>query len=129
MVTSIAGPEVAQFLAAATHRFGEDISSLDSMFKKLWWARLGMFAVCIMLCLAFVIFMSTLLPLAFVFLICGLICSRRIYFLRLRNKRVRFFRELVEWIKANRGPLYAKGIRPRPGHGGVFILFEVNAVS
>jgi hypothetical protein len=129
MVTSIAGAEVAQFLADATIRFRRDILDLDGSLKKFYRIRLGILALMIILAVAVLIFAGA--ALSSVFIIGGIAfrASRVCFYYSFKGKAQRFSRELAEWIKDNRGPLYAKGIRPRPGHGGVFILFEVNVVS
>mmetsp|Transcript_215 Transcript_215/g.263 ORF Transcript_215/g.263 Transcript_215/m.263 type:complete len:261 (+) Transcript_215:30-812(+) len=48
--------------------------------------------------------------------------------LRLPMKKMisTYYRTLIQWITQNRGPLYAKGIKPRPGFNCCYIIFEAN---
>lgn len=51
----------------------------------------------------------------------------RIYLKRCMRKLARAnYKALIVWIKANRGPLYKKGVKPRPGYNACFVVFEAN---
>lgn len=54
------------------------------------------------------------------------IIGRCCYVSHLTSKTNKLHRDLAQWIKDHRGPFYARGIRPRPGHNGTFIIFEAN---
>jgi hypothetical protein len=117
-VNTIAGPEVAQFLADARNRFSNDI--LDSQLKKLLRIRLGILGL--MVILGIVLGYFAYPEHITVLIIVGIVAikaSRVCFYYSFKGNAKWFSRELVEWIRENRGPLYAKGIRPRPGYGGV----------
>lgn len=56
-----------------------------------------------------------------IFLIVKYFCVKR-----LSDKLTIFQRDLATWIKEHRGPFYAKGVRPRIGYNGAFLVFEAN---
>lgn len=46
--------------------------------------------------------------------------------LALRHKAAKNYRELIRLLTESRDPLYAKGVRPRPGYNCCYILFEAS---
>jgi len=58
--------------------------------------------------------------------IISFIISNCIYVCWLMKAVAKFSKNLAIWIKGSRGHLYGKGVKPRPGYNGCFILFEAN---
>jgi hypothetical protein len=128
-VLTIAGNEVSEFLAGVINEFSEEIMRLNSMPKKWFWLRVGLallFAIIGIIIGIYIENTGLLILLLAVLFISGMYFP---YYYSMKRAAGTFSGQLAKWIRDHRGPLYAKGIRPRPGHGGVFILFEMNMVS
>mmetsp|Transcript_11196 Transcript_11196/g.22031 ORF Transcript_11196/g.22031 Transcript_11196/m.22031 type:complete len:146 (+) Transcript_11196:431-868(+) len=65
---------------------------------------------------------AMLIPIAFL----SFFISNCIYVCWLMKAVAKFSKNLAIWIKGSRGHLYGKGVKPRPGYNGCFILFEAN---
>jgi hypothetical protein len=127
---AIAGNEISEFLASATNKFSGDILKLDRMARKWFWIRMSLILVIIVLAIIIGVYAGAAAAWIIAIVGCSLTGLLRFpYFSAAKQTSRHFSKHLAEWMADHRGPLYAKGIRPRPGHGGVFIIFEANAVS
>lgn len=129
-VLTTAGNEISEFLAGAINEFSEDILRLNA--KSDWWVfavglNLTIMLVILAIHLAIWIDIRTLVILALAFIVFPVL--HIFSYCKVKLEAGKFSGQLARWIRDHRGPLDAIGIRPRPGYGGAFILFEIKMVS
>mmetsp|Transcript_28109 Transcript_28109/g.50327 ORF Transcript_28109/g.50327 Transcript_28109/m.50327 type:complete len:325 (-) Transcript_28109:19-993(-) len=119
--------ELSDFVKQANDFCAPFINKVQTTSKVTFRIRLGIASFFIILAIVLGILANAGLGVALAIIgVASFLISRCFYVCWLKRAVEKFHKDMAIWIKGIRGHLYEKGVKPRPGYNGCFILFEAN---
>jgi len=124
----VASTEVNEFLEQANAKYKHTIEAFRKYPRNMCIIRVVLLLIILAIAVGLGAGLSVDAGVAVAILGTGAIIglARIPYYYVFRGRVEKFAAGLAEWIKQHRGPLYAKGVKPRPGPFAAYIIFEVN---